>query len=794
MGVSSDPSSTSAQGAVRSLVHTLRTLSPRARRLSLAFAVLGIVAMTVPFLLVPVVGRAVKSRSSALGLEVTIGGIGPVFGVVRLRDVVIVAHQVPAVRLTLSRVDIHPTLGPRLFRVEAHGGDLAIDGSLADVRDQLDALRFRPGRRSAPEEPGRATIPVRIDGLRATWAHAFRGSDAQRAWGLALERRGDGTARIGVDLARGEARRQRVEAVNLAVDLGRAGSAFTLAGASAERITMLLDLDPPSEQASVPSSPPKQQGPRQTAADRWRHRLRRVAEILAKVVPPGRKVEMPGALHVQLHHAGQTLNVGPATAFTAREKDHVRFGIASGAAPHATPIGIEVSLPLVPGPSDIHFSGGPVSLAALGVNEGDMGLLDVGRSEVQVEGHAQLAENGAAARVTGSSRWTSLSIKHPKLAADPVRGLDLGASGSAEIATDGSRVAFSDIDVTVGRVHLRAAGQVERSEGHSRGSIHAEVPLTACMDAVAAIPAALAPFFPALKVEGSFAISGDLAFDTRRLSDTRVTWEGENGCRLREVPAALDPARFRAPWSRTVLDADGSAKTIESGPGSASWVPFSEISPFVPTAVLVCEDSRFFSHHGFDAKSISDSIRDNLRAGRFVRGGSTVTQQLAKNLFLGREKTLSRKLQEAALTLLLEQSFTKEELLELYLNVVELGPGLYGIGPATDRYFGSSAKQLSLGQAFYLISLLPNPKYHHLGPDGAVSPAWSSYLKTLMAIAKKIGRIDDRELEAGLAEQVRVRVGDTREEGAGPGEGSSGDDTEVPPWAEGAEQGEPERR
>jgi membrane peptidoglycan carboxypeptidase len=176
------------------------------------------------------------------------------------------------------------------------------------------------------------------------------------------------------------------------------------------------------------------------------------------------------------------------------------------------------------------------------------------------------------------------------------------------------------------------------------------------------------------------------------------------------------------------------------------------------TGILICEDSRFFQHDGFDAKAIQESIRNNLRAGTFVRGGSTVSMQLAKNLYLSRQKTLSRKLQEAVLTLLLEQSLTKEQILELYLNVIEFAPGVYGIGPAASYYFRSLAKDLSLGQSLYLASILPNPKNRHFALDGTLSDMWSEYLRKLMVIAHKIRRIDDHELATGLAETVHFGV------------------------------------
>jgi membrane peptidoglycan carboxypeptidase len=174
-------------------------------------------------------------------------------------------------------------------------------------------------------------------------------------------------------------------------------------------------------------------------------------------------------------------------------------------------------------------------------------------------------------------------------------------------------------------------------------------------------------------------------------------------------------------------------------------------------AVLVCEDGGFYRHGGFDFRAIERAIKDDIVAGRFVRGASTISMQLAKNLYLGREKTLARKLQEALLTMLLEQELTKKELMELYLNVVELGPGLYGVGPAAAHYFDTTPRDLTLGQALYLASILPDPTRQRFTPEGDVTPRWAEYLKKLMHIARKVERITDEELEAGLAEEVGFR-------------------------------------
>jgi len=261
-----------------------------------------------------------------------------------------------------------------------------------------------------------------------------------------------------------------------------------------------------------------------------------------------------------------------------------------------------------------------------------------------------------------------------------------------------------------------------------------------------------------MRLAGSFGIDLQVRYDVQAPKDTKVVLAVQNECRIQSVPGELAPSRFQRPFSREVRASDGSALTIEGGPGTRSWVAIDDVSRHMETAVLICEDSRFHTHSGFDFHALENAIKDDLRAGRFARGASTVSMQLAKNLYLGKEKTLGRKLQEALLTMLLEQELDKRSILELYLNVVELGPGLYGVGDAAQYYFATSARYLSLGQSLYLASILPNPTYSHFRPDGKLSAKWQSYLQRLMHIAHKIKRVDDGELELALAEQIAFRV------------------------------------
>jgi monofunctional glycosyltransferase len=142
------------------------------------------------------------------------------------------------------------------------------------------------------------------------------------------------------------------------------------------------------------------------------------------------------------------------------------------------------------------------------------------------------------------------------------------------------------------------------------------------------------------------------------------------------------------------------------------WVEYSKISRNLKRAMIAAEDSTFVEHEGFDWDGIQLALEKNKKRGRYVAGGSTITQQLAKNLFLSPEKSYLRKGQEAIITLMLEYTLDKERILELYLNVIEWGNGVFGAEAAARRYFGISAAQLSAEQAARLAAMAPNPRFY----------------------------------------------------------------------------------
>ncbi len=142
------------------------------------------------------------------------------------------------------------------------------------------------------------------------------------------------------------------------------------------------------------------------------------------------------------------------------------------------------------------------------------------------------------------------------------------------------------------------------------------------------------------------------------------------------------------------------------------WVDYPRISPHLKRAVIAAEDSKFIAHDGFDWEGIEKAVEKNLKKGRIVAGGSTISQQLAKNLFLSASKNPFRKLQEAVITVMIEQLWSKRRILEVYLNVIEWGNGIYGAEAAARRYFKTSAAGIGAGQAAHLAAMIPNPRYY----------------------------------------------------------------------------------
>jgi monofunctional biosynthetic peptidoglycan transglycosylase len=191
------------------------------------------------------------------------------------------------------------------------------------------------------------------------------------------------------------------------------------------------------------------------------------------------------------------------------------------------------------------------------------------------------------------------------------------------------------------------------------------------------------------------------------------------GSALYRLPAVASLADRTLSLTIQVKDWQGKLHPLAVGPKNPWWTPSESIPPEMAWAVIVAEDANFYRHEGIDVKAIKNALKYDLEKKRFARGASTITQQTAKNLFLSREKTVTRKIEEIYLAKRMEQVLTKGRILELYLNIVELGPMVYGIGHGAHYYFDKPASSLTPRECAFLAAMLPGPQkvynpYRHL--------------------------------------------------------------------------------
>jgi membrane peptidoglycan carboxypeptidase len=197
---------------------------------------------------------------------------------------------------------------------------------------------------------------------------------------------------------------------------------------------------------------------------------------------------------------------------------------------------------------------------------------------------------------------------------------------------------------------------------------------------------------------------------------------------------------------------DSEMVTFAIGPDNPDFVPYDKISPYLVAAIMTTEDSGFFKHRGWVASGFQTALRRNIAGGGFRLGASSISMQMVKNVLLGSEKTLSRKFQELFLVWYLEQILSKQRILELYLNAIEFGPRLYGIGAAARHYFGKLPSELLPIEAAFFSSILPSPKRRYVQYcHGTLTAQWERYVRRILSKMHERGRLNNEEFATAMA-------------------------------------------
>ena len=278
------------------------------------------------------------------------------------------------------------------------------------------------------------------------------------------------------------------------------------------------------------------------------------------------------------------------------------------------------------------------------------------------------------------------------------------------------------------------------------------IPPIDCQRLLTAIPPEMAPYMVGYKMRGVFDADIHLDIDWADLDTTQLDgYIGIKHCRVVDEPAD-SPKRLKDEFEHYVEVEKGEWTSFVVGPTNEDFVPLDQISPYLIKSIMSTEDSGFYFHHGFIPTEFRTALVNNLKAGKFIQGASSITMQMVKNVLLYREKTLARKLQELFLTWHVENTLTKDRILEIYLNVIEYGPGLYGIGPASREFFGKAPKDLNPVEAAFFSTILPAPKDRYRQYCAGTLTKWTNgKIQRIIALMLKRDRLTQVEYDAAMA-------------------------------------------
>ena len=321
-------------------------------------------------------------------------------------------------------------------------------------------------------------------------------------------------------------------------------------------------------------------------------------------------------------------------------------------------------------------------------------------------------------------RATGIQVQHPRLSADAVHlpllsGRFKGRAGADFVEVDSGTV------FRMNRLPVRVYALADR--GHdARWDLRLTTAWSPATVFLASLPQGLFDKTRGMQARGQLRFRFSLQLEDQAPQQCRLRSAlDQKGFQITRM-GSTDLRRMNAPFEHTVMRNGQPQRSITVGPGNPYYTPLDRIPLAMQQAVMTGEDGDFYQHKGFYPEAFRRSLAQNYRQGKFARGGSTITMQLVKNVFLHPRKTIARKSEEFLLTWLIENQrlTTKTRMMEVYLNVIEFGENIWGIGEASRHYFDKSPSELDPIQCVFLAGLVPRPRVlqHLLEPDGKVSP------------------------------------------------------------------------
>ena len=330
---------------------------------------------------------------------------------------------------------------------------------------------------------------------------------------------------------------------------------------------------------------------------------------------------------------------------------------------------------------------------------------------------AKIEMESGELHIDGFTSIVNLTVNHPKIATKDVVVKQARFDyhllfGKHFMAIDSS----STMQMNNVKIHPFAEYNTEEDTIYK---LKIAIPKMKAQQFITSLPQGLFSHFEGMETEGNFDYKLDYKFVKNKpnqlVFDSKLTKENLKIIKYGEA----NLSKLNSEFTYRAIDKGILQRPIVVGSSNPNFTPLNQISPYLQKCVLTSEDPSFFSHRGFINDAFKQSILKNIRTKKFSRGASTISMQLVKNVFLTREKTLSRKLEEILLVYILENNriASKERMLEVYFNVIEWGPNVYGIGEAANFYFNKTPATLTLKECLFLASIVPKPKKFMYGFD-----------------------------------------------------------------------------
>lgn len=349
--------------------------------------------------------------------------------------------------------------------------------------------------------------------------------------------------------------------------------------------------------------------------------------------------------------------------------------------------------------------------------------------------------------LAGAIAAKGFSVFHSKIADDTVR-VDSASFDYQVSIKDRSIRLDSASTARLNRMVLHPYVAIDR-EGKDHYSLVLKIDTVPADDFFQSLPQGM--FDEVRSIRGTGRLAFRLDFDLNTSEPDKVKFDcsmSRIGFKLKSS-GSTDIFKLNNEFVYDVFEKGKYIRSFPVGPSNPQYTPIDQVAPAFRNSVLTSEDGNFFFHNGFNEEAFRKSIAENYKAGKFKRGGSTITMQLVKNVFLTRKKTIARKAEEALIVWLIESGrlVSKNRMLEVYFNIIELGPDVYGIGEASGFYFNKRPSELNLAEGIYLAGLLPRPKGFRSSFDstGVLKPHMADYYRVMSNFMLRKGLITQEE-------------------------------------------------